>query len=74
MHPLRQKDALVKKELQVLQQLIGPDEDILLLLHRARKKVKRAVVMKWPQHLPSLEKPARSVNGKTVRFDIYSPF
>ena len=71
MHPLRQKEALVKKELQVLQQLLGPDEDIQLLITTAKQKARRSVVVKWPQHLPAIEKPTRSVFGKTVRFDIY---
>lgn len=71
MHPLRQKDALVKRELQALQQLIGPDSDISALLHAAKQKATRQVVMKWPQRLSALEIPNRTIDGKTVRFDIY---
>ena len=72
MHPQRQKEALVKRQLQVLQQLIGPDEDALSLLTVAKQKASQKVVVKWPQQLPPLEKPTRSVSGKTVRFDIYN--
>src|SRR3990167_5807313 len=49
MHPLRRKEALVKRELQVLQQLIGPQQDIADLLTIAKQKATRQVVMKWPQ-------------------------
>ncbi|KTC87566.1 MULTISPECIES: class I SAM-dependent methyltransferase [Legionella] len=72
MHPQRQKTALVKKEMQVLQQLIGPDNDTLPLLELAMTKVLKRVVVKWPQHLIPLLSPTSSVSGKTVRFDIYS--
>lgn len=72
MHPQRQKTALVKKDMQALQQLIGADEDALALLELAKTKVLKRVVVKWPQHLPALLPPTSSIAGKTVRFDIYS--
>ncbi len=71
MHPLRSKEALVKRELQALQQMIGPDQDISALLTVAQQKTKRLVVMKWPQRLAALATPSRTVEGKTVRFDVY---
>lgn len=71
MHPARHKSALVKKELQILQQLIGSDEDALALLTLARTKVKDKVVVKWPQSLAPLLPPTSCVSGKTVRFDLY---
>ena len=74
MHPERQKSALVKKDLQALQQIIGPDEDGLELIKCAIKRVKQRVVVKWPQKLNYLLKPDTSIEGKTVRFDIYFPF
>lgn len=71
MHPERQKSALVKKELQALQQMIGADLDALLLINQAILCAKKRVVVKWPQKLPALLKPDSSIEGKTVRFDIY---
>lgn len=71
MHPQRQKAALVKKDMQALQQLIGVDTDALALLELARSKVKKKVVVKWPQALASLLPPTTSFPGKTVRFDCY---
>ena len=71
MHPERQKAALVKKDMQALQQLIGADYDALSLLELARTRVLNRVVVKWPQNLPPLLTPTLSLVGKTVRFDIY---
>jgi 16S rRNA (guanine1516-N2)-methyltransferase len=71
MHPLRQKSALVKKDMQILQQLFGPDEDVSALIHLACKRAQLRVVVKWPQRLPPLLKPSHSIEGKTVRFDVY---
>lgn len=71
MHPERTQSALVKKELQVLQMMIGPDNDAATLLHLAQSRVKQRVVVKWPQRLPPLGLPNHIVKGKTVRFDVY---
>lgn len=71
MHPQRSKTALVKKDMQVLQELIGPDEDALALIQLAITRVKHKVVVKWPQKISSLLTPSSSVSGKTVRFDSY---
>ncbi|WP_419419115.1 class I SAM-dependent methyltransferase [Legionella sp. D16C41] len=73
MHPARQKAALVKKELQVLQQLIAPDIDALELLNIARKRCLQKVVVKWPAQASPLLNPSSSIVGKTVRFDSYLP-
>lgn len=71
MHPARQKAALVKKDLQALQQMIGADEDALALIQLARKRVLKKVVVKWPQNVVALASPSSSIEGKTVRFDCY---
>ncbi|WED42277.1 class I SAM-dependent methyltransferase [Legionella cardiaca] len=73
MHPERQKSALVKKDMQVLQQLIARDDKVLDLLTLAKTKVQRRVVVKWPQSLSALLNPDTTIPGKTVRFDIYFP-
>ena len=71
MHPVRKKSALVKKEMQVLQQAIGADEDAHDLLALALTRARQKVVVKWPQRLACLGKPSQSFGGKTVRFDVY---
>lgn len=73
MHPTRTKSALVKKEMQVLQKLIGEDIDFKVLLQSALQKTKESVVVKWPEKLPPIFIPHYSVQGKTIRFDIYRP-
>lgn len=72
MHPARQKSALVKKNMQALQQLIGPEEDADQLIDMAMVRAKRRVVVKWPQRNTSLRVPSWSIPGKTVRFDVYN--
>lgn len=74
MHPSRTKSALVKKDMQVLQDFIGPDEDALELIKIAIQRTKNRVVVKWPQKIKSLLPTTASVEGKTVRFDIYNNF
>lgn len=73
MHPERNKSALVKKDMQALQHLVGVDEDALELIKMAITRVKQRVVVKWPQKREALLKPEACIEGKTVRFDIYKP-
>ncbi len=72
MHPTRQKSALVKKDMQILQQLIGADNDVEALIQLAIQRTKQRVVVKWPQKLAPVLTPNASITGKTVRFDIYT--
>lgn len=71
MHPQRSKSALVKKDMQILQQLIGTDHDAAVLIELARSRCKNRVVVKWPAQEPALIQTADFIAGKTVRFDIY---
>jgi len=78
MFPHRDKSALVKKEMQILQKLVGPDHDADSLLDLALNYAKKRVVVKRPRHAPSLfstdienGKPDLQVIGKSCRFDVY---
>lgn len=73
MYPERSKTALVKKEMQILQQLIGPEDDTEQLLAAALKAARKRVVVKRPKTAPFLtgRKPSHSLTGKTTRFDVY---
>ncbi len=71
MHPTRQKAALVKKEMQALQQLLGTDYDAQPLVELALKRALKRIVVKWPQQLPPILKPDLSIEGKVIRFDIW---
>jgi 16S rRNA (guanine1516-N2)-methyltransferase len=74
MFPASKKSALVKKEMQAFQQLVGADQDSQALLTLALEKAVHRVVVKRPLKAECLGgvEPAFSVKGKAVRFDIYS--
>ncbi|MDU9050997.1 MAG: class I SAM-dependent methyltransferase [Candidatus Electrothrix sp. Rat3] len=73
MFPERRKSALVKKELQLLQLLAQPDSSPERLLESALEAATSRVVVKRPLKAPFLtdRSPSHSLNGKTVRFDVY---
>ncbi|WP_100657864.1 class I SAM-dependent methyltransferase [Alteromonas flava] len=73
MFPHRKKSALVKKEMQALQKLLGVDPDADALLAPAIALAKKRVVVKRPASAPYLaeRKPNLSMSSKKHRFDIY---
>ncbi|WP_241737587.1 class I SAM-dependent methyltransferase [Neptunicella marina] len=73
MFPHRKKAALVKKEMRLFQQLLGPDEDADALLPPALALAAKRVVVKRPAGAPHLnqQKPQIEMAGKANRFDIY---
>ncbi len=73
MFPEKKGHALVKKEMQYLQQLIGKDNDSSQLLSCAIKQAKYRVVVKRPAKAPYLDgqKPQLELASKKQRFDIY---
>lgn len=73
MFPHKKKSALVKKEMQVFQRLLGHDEDADNLLLSALKVAKKRVVVKRPNSAQPLnqQKPNMEVNSKKHRFDVY---
>jgi len=74
MYPKRQKTALVKKEMRILQTLVGQDSDAPNLLQIALQKARNRVVVKRPKGaLPLLESPAPhfDIASENTRFDVY---
>lgn len=74
MYPERKKSALVKKEMQLFQKLVGNDEASHNLLPLALDLAKQRVVVKRPlkgEYLNKL-KPDYSIKGKSIRFDVYA--
>ena len=73
MFPKRNKSALVKKEMQMLQKLIGYEDDTEPLFTTALAVAAKRVVVKRPKTSPSLahHKPSYTLSGKTTRFDVY---
>lgn len=73
MYPHREKSALVKKEMRLLQQLLGPDQDSTQLLQAALKCAQKRVVVKRPRTATRLDgpEPTMSIYGKNTRYDVY---
>jgi len=77
MYPERKKSAAVKKNMQMLQNLLGhsahkeSEENELLKL--ALTRAKKRVVIKRPKGAPCLsdKKPTTSIDTKTTRYDVY---
>ncbi|WP_370515973.1 class I SAM-dependent methyltransferase [Pantoea sp. Mhis] len=69
------KHALVKKEMRILQLLVGEDKDADTLLELARTLAKQRVVVKRPQYAPPLGgiQTNSVIKTKKHRFDIYQP-
>lgn len=73
MFPHRKKAALVKKEMRIFQQLLGPDQDADKMLVPALDLASKRVVVKRPDGAPFLagRAPTMSINSKKHRFDVY---
>lgn len=73
MFPERSKSAAVKKEMQLLQQLLGAEPEPAGLLDWALAQPVARVVVKRPARAPSVAGPAPShtIAGRRVRYDVY---
>jgi 16S rRNA (guanine1516-N2)-methyltransferase len=73
MFPAHPHQALVKKEMQILQQLVGLDRDADQLLASAATLASRRVVVKRPAGAPPLAgvKPSAQITTPQGRFDLY---
>jgi 16S rRNA (guanine1516-N2)-methyltransferase len=72
MFPERSKAALVKKEMQFFQQLLGPEADAGSLFEVARAVAHHRVVVKRPSKAaPLAGEPSYRVQGSRVRWDVY---
>lgn len=73
MFPKRQKSALVKKDMQILQSLLGEEDQAGPLLTAALATQVKRVVIKRPAASPKLfcEQLTFCVESKTHRFDVY---
>ncbi|WP_294259621.1 class I SAM-dependent methyltransferase [Propionivibrio sp.] len=73
MFPLREKSALVKKEMRLFRPLAGDDDDAPALLEAALTLASHRVVVKRPRKAPAItgEQPGYVLEGKSSRFDIY---
>ena len=73
MFPERQKSALVKKKLQMIQKLETPCEDERALFLAAVSAAPKKLIVKRPPKGPHLAdaKPDYAITGKAVRYDCY---
>jgi 16S rRNA (guanine1516-N2)-methyltransferase len=73
MYPPRDKSARVKKEMIVLQRLIGESQDAPALLRAALAAARERVVVKRPARAPALAgmSPDAQTGAGNTRFDIY---
>ncbi|QTS84216.1 class I SAM-dependent methyltransferase [Coxiella endosymbiont of Amblyomma nuttalli] len=73
MYPVRKKSALVKKEMRLLRNIVGANDDATKLLSLALQKAKHRVVVKRPRLAPPLDGviPNTTYAGKSSRFDVY---
>lgn len=73
MFPERKKSSLVKKEMVIMQDLLGKDEDSSLLFQLALTCATQRVVVKRPRLAANIAgfTPNFSLTGKSSRFDVY---
>lgn len=75
MYPERKKSALVKKELRIIRNLVGADQDSEQLLRAALKSGAERVVVKRPagaEYVGELT-PNHTIESPNTRFDVYLP-
>ena len=73
MYPEKKKSALVKKNMQILQKLLGQDEDTDELLSAALNCARKRVVVKRPKGATTIAgtKPTMAIASKKTRYDVY---
>lgn len=77
MYPEKKKKAAAKKEMQALQNLVGPDLDSSKLLDAALKTATYRVVVKRPKGAPVVQsqlgdiQPSTQISSPNTRYDIY---
>lgn len=75
MYPEKKKSALVKKDMQILQNLIGhsSEKDNTTLLAAAISFARQRVVVKRPKHAEHIQgpEPTMSLHSKKTRYDVY---
>lgn len=73
MFPQRKKSAAVKKDMQILNNLLGHDEHISVLIETSLACATKRVVVKRPRLAAETtpKQPDFSLEGSSTRFDIY---
>ena len=74
MYKDRKKTALVKNNMRLVREIVGPDSDYVELLKVALSCAKNRVVMKQPRYadpIKEIRKCSHQILGKTIRYDIF---
>lgn len=74
MYPREEAQAKQRKEMFLLRELVGSDQDAEALFQAAWKAATKRVVVKRPDRAAPLavgKKPDASIDGSTIRYDIY---
>jgi 16S rRNA (guanine1516-N2)-methyltransferase len=73
MYPKRTKSSMVKKEMRILREVAGDDNDAAELVKIALDRARNRVVVKRPRLAPPVNGllPSHEISGKTSRFDVY---
>ena len=74
MYKERKKTALVKNNMRLVRDIVGPDPDYIELLEVALNCAKNRVVLKQPRYaepIKDIKKCSHQIIGKTIRYDIF---
>ena len=74
MYKDRKKTALVKNNMRLVREIVGPDSDYIELLKVALNCAKNRVVLKQPRYaepINEIRKCSHQILGKTIRYDIF---
>ena len=74
MYKERKKTALVKNNMRLVREIVGPDTDYIELLEVALNCAKNRVVLKQPRYaepIKEITKCSHQILGKTIRYDIF---
>ena len=74
MYKDRKKTALVKNNMRLVREIVGPDSDYVELLEIALNCAKNRVVLKQPRYaepIKDIKKCSHQILGKTIRYDVF---
>ena len=74
MYKDRKKTALVKNNMRLVREIVGPDSDYIELIKVALNCAKNRVVLKQPRYaepIKEIRKCSHQILGKTIRYDIF---
>ncbi|NKB49086.1 MAG: 16S rRNA methyltransferase [Alphaproteobacteria bacterium] len=74
MHPPRKGSALVKKEMVLIREIVGTDDDGAELMQVALTTAGNRVVLKWPkgaEPMQGIRAASHRITGRTTRYDVF---